>query len=95
MAGVGSNAAKTAVKKYQKKWERQFTWLRFDGNKMWCEPCTQARARGFKPHQRNSLATDKGSTNFRLSTLERHENGKSSDHKRLGVLMKSYPKDVY
>lgn len=78
-------------KGYKKSWERVFCWLKFDGQKMYCTSCTEAKERGYKLHGRNSFFKEKGCSNFRISTLQRHEGGASSDHQRLISLMKIYP----
>ncbi len=57
--------------RFQRSWIEKFNWLRYEGGKMFCDVCQQAK-------KENSLTV--GSDNFRTSTLVRHLC--STDHKQ-------------
>lgn len=77
-------------KVYVKSWEQTFPWLRYDlENKvMFCTSCEAGKSKGMKTSSKNNFASG-GNNNFRKSTLMRHE--QTGDHKRLRVLIKTYP----
>lgn len=94
------NRTKKMAKKYLKKWEKEFPWLRYDNaiGKMFCIVCEEAKEKGHKVSVQNNFVKPKGNDNFRITTLKRHEDGSSaarhpggSEHKRLAALLKMYP----
>ena len=50
------------------KWLKTFSWLQFTDGVMLCDPCQRTK---------KSNPFTEGCSNFRLSTLERHEKSKS------------------
>ena len=57
-------------KRYLPAWETKFTWLSFDGKAMKCSLCSK--------HAQTNQFTQQGSTNFRITTLQRH--AKAHEH---------------
>ena len=59
---------------------------------MFCKTCDTAAQKGHKVLPSNNFVATKGNTNFRLTTLARHEGG--NEHGHLSGLLKIFPVNV-
>ena len=77
LSSLGPSARKRVkvrgrVRKFKKRWLKQYKWLQWEREGMFCKTCKEAR-------KKNPFTSRTGCRNFRTSTLSRHANGR--DHR--------------